>query len=426
MSRLILPLYRLLTVLAAAPLRLWLRARARRGKEIPARLAERRGVEHSPRPPGKLIWLHAASVGETVSLLPVIASLVQLAPATHILVTTGTVTSAALFARRAPAIGGHVQHRFVPLDVPAWVARFLDHWRPDAAALVESELWPNLLAACRSRRIRLMLVNGRMSARSFARWRRLPRVIGPLLSCFTLVQAQSQADADRLQALGAPQVSTPGNLKFAAPPLPADRIELARLTALIGGRPLWLAACTHPGEEALAIAIHHALAPQHPGLLTLIAPRHPERGAEVARLAGAQPVTRRSLHQDPPIEPGLWIADTLGELGLLYRLARIVFVGRSLAVFGGQNPLEPARLGCALAVGPRTENFTEAVALLRQSGGLTVVADGAELRTWVDTALRDPARVAAMGQACAAAAQSASDLPHRVARAIATLAGAVP
>ncbi len=417
--------YRILATLAAPILRLLLRQRARRGKEITARLPERRGVERTSRPQGRLIWLHAASVGETMSLLPVIAHLVQLAPATHILVTTGTVTSATLLARRAPALGGHIHHRFAPLDVPGWVARFIDHWRPDAAALVESELWPNLLAACRARHIKLVLINGRMSERSFARWQRLPGVISTLLASFTLVQAQSQADADRLKALGAPQVSSPGNLKFAAAKLPVDRAELDRLTALIEGRPVWLAASTHPGEEALAIAIHHALMPHHPGLLTIIAPRHPERGADIARLAGTQPVTRRALHQDPPADAGIWLADTLGELGLLYRLAPIVFVGRSLAVYGGQNPLEPARLGCAVATGPRTENFREAVALLRQSGGLTVVPDGAALRSWVETMLSDPDRRTAAGQACAAVAQTASDLPHRVARALATLAGAV-
>jgi 3-deoxy-D-manno-octulosonic-acid transferase len=364
-------------------------------------------------------------MGETMSILPVVASLVQLAPAAHVLVTPGTVTSATLFARRAPALGGHVHHRFVPLDVPGWVGRFLDHWRPDAGAMVESELWPNLLAACRRRGVRLMLINGRMSDRSYRRWRRLPRVIGPLLSAFTLVQAQSREDAERLQALGAGQVSAPGNLKFAAAPLPVDQMELDRLGRLLAGRPVWLAACTHPGEEAVAIAIHHALAPRHPGLLTIIAPRHAERGTDVAGLAGTMPVTRRALQQDPPRESGLWIADTMGELGLLYRLCRIVFVGKSLAVFGGQNPLEPARLGCAVAVGPRTENLREAVALLQQSGGLTVVADGGALRTWVETLLRDSAQADALGQACAAAAQSASDLPHRVARALAVLAGAV-
>ena len=421
----LLTLYRGLATAAAPLLRLWLRRRAARGKEIRTRLAERRGVERGARPAGKLIWLHAASVGEANSVLPVIAALVHQAPALHILVTTGTVTSATVLARRVPAIGGHVYHRFAPLDVPAWVARFLDHWRPDAAGLVESELWPNLLAACRARRVRLVLINARMSDRSFARWRRLPRVIAPLLSSFTLVQAQSPDDAARLRALGAVDVTSPGNLKFAAAKLPVDRTELDRLARLIGGRPVWLAASTHPGEETIAIAIHHALSSRHPGLLTIIAPRHPERGADVAALAGTQPVTRRSLRQDPPASEGLWIADTMGELGLFYRLARIVFVGRSLAVFGGQNPLEPARLGCAIAVGPRTENFRDPVSLLRQSGGLTVVEDGGGLRIWVDDLLSHPAKAARLGQASAEAAQTASDLPSRVARALALLAGAV-
>jgi 3-deoxy-D-manno-octulosonic-acid transferase len=407
--------------LAAPGLRLMLHRRAARGKEVPHRLPERRGIDPAPRPAGRMLWLHAASVGESLSVLPVLQALPADLP---VLFTTGTATSAALLAERLPALGLHqVRHRFVPLDVPAWAARFLDHWRPDAAAFVEGELWPNLLAACQARGIPAMLVNARMSARSASGWSRAPQFARQVLGAFSAVQAQSAGDAARLHALGARNVTMPGNLKLSAPPLPADPAELARLQRLIGDRPVWLAGSTHPGEDEVALAVHRTLAPAHPGLLTLVAPRHPARGAAVAAALGAP---RRSLGQDPPAGAGLWVADTIGEMGLLYRLAPLVFVGRSLAGRGGQNPWEPARLGCAVAVGPHTANFAEAVAALAAAGGLAQVADAAGLAAWVDAMLRDPARRAAAGEAAQSAATGAADLPAQTARALLGLMGAVP
>ncbi len=392
--------------LAQPALRVMLRRRVASGKEIAARLPEREGIDATPRPPGRLLWLHAASVGESVSLLPVLPHLAGVT----ILLTTGTVTSAALMAERAP----DVLHRFVPLDVPGWVARFLDHWRPDAAGFVESELWPNTLAACRARRIPTMLVNARMSERSARGWGRMPGLAHPMLGGFTTVWAQSTADAERLARLGARNPVTAGDLKLSAPPLPVDEAELTRLRALVAGRPVWLAASTHPGEEEIAIRVHAQLAPSHPGLLTIIAPRHPGRGPTIDPTA-----PHRSATADPL--GGIWVADTLGELGLLYRLAPLVFVGRSLTVPGGQNPWEPARLGCALATGPHTANFAPAIQVLREAGALTEVADGAALAAWVDAMLRDPLRRQAAGEAARAAASATSDLPERTAQALLAL-----
>lgn len=391
--------------LAAPVLRVSLRWRARRGKELGDRLAERRGVDATPRPAGQLLWVHAASVGESVSILPVLRALHRRAPEVSVLLTTGTVTSAALMDERLPALGLEgVLHRFAPLDVPRWAARFLDHWRPGAAAFVESELWPNLLAACRARRIPAMLVNARLSARSFARWRLSPRVAGRLLGYLDLVQAQSIADAERLRDLGALSVTSPGNLKFAAPPLPADDAELARIGTARAGRPCWVAASTHPGEEAIVLDAHRRLAPERPGLLTILVPRHPDRGAAVAELAGTIAMTRRSLGAPPPTE-GVWIADTLGELGLWYRLGMAALVGRSLIPpGGGQNPLEPARLGCPVAAGPFMDNFADMARELEAAGALSRVADGAELANWLGTILDDPTHRAAMGAAGLAAA----------------------
>jgi 3-deoxy-D-manno-octulosonic-acid transferase len=407
---------------AAPVLRVMLRRRLRRGKELAGRLAERRGIDATPRPAGRLLWLHAASVGETVSVLPVLAALSARAPELTVLLTTGTVTSARLLARRLEAgLEERVLHRFVPLDVPAWVARFLDHWRPDAAAFVESELWPNLLFASRRRGIPMLLLNARMSARSLAGWRQVPGLARAVLGCFTHVQARSPADAARLEALGAASVSAPGDLKFAAPKLPANPAELERLRAMLAGRPVWLAASTHPGEEALVFAAHRALAPAHPGLLTILVPRHPERGAAIAAAAGDIPLHRRSLGAAPP-DQGVWLADTLGELGLWCRLAGIVFVGRSLlAPGGGQNPLEPARLGCAVAVGPHIGNFLDAAQVLEAAGALTRVADAPALTAWVAALLADPARRAAAGAAGIAAAARWADLPERTAQALLAL-----
>lgn len=394
-----------------------LRMRLRRGKEMPGRLAERRGVDPSARPTGRLLWLHAASVGETTSILPVLPELTGRAPDLHVLLTTGTVTAAELLERRLePAIACRVQHRFVPLDVPAWVSRFLDHWRPDAAGLIESELWPNLLAACRRRSIPLMLINARVSDRSLARWRMAPGLARQVLAGFARVQARSETDARRLRELGCDAVQVCGDLKLAAPPLPFDAAELERLRAQLAGRPVWLAASTHPGEEALIAQTHAALVARHPGLLTIIAPRHPERGAAIAAEIGG---ARRSLGEAAPHE-GIWIADTLGELGLWYRLSPIVFVGRSLlAPGGGQNPLEPARLGCSIAVGPHTGNFADHVGMLTDGGALTTILGTADLARWVDALLRDPTRRDAMGKAALAVIQCyGTDVPRQTADAL--------
>jgi 3-deoxy-D-manno-octulosonic-acid transferase len=403
---------------AAAPLlRQMLRRRVARGKEIATRLPERWGEDDSPRPPGRLLWLHAASIGETVSVLPVLTALHRMAPDVRVLLTTGTVTSAELLARRLPELEleGCVAHRFVPLDVPAWVRRFLAHWRPDAAALVESEIWPNVIRAAGARGIKLMLVNARLSPRSFGRWRRLRGAAGKLFGAFATIQAQSASDAERLLRLGARPASAQGNLKFSALPLPVPRIEWQRLRHAIGARPVWLAASTHPGEEPLVIAVHRALAARHPGMLTIIVPRHPERGAEVAALAGGLPATRRALGEGPPDGAGIWVADTLGELGLFYSAAGIVFVGGSLVPHGGQNPLEPARLGCAVAVGPHVKNFGEPVAILEAAGALARVADAAALAGWVEGLLHDAGQRRAMGEAGTAAARKHGDLPRQVA-----------
>jgi 3-deoxy-D-manno-octulosonic-acid transferase len=407
------------TRVSAPALRVMLRRRVTRGKEIAARLPEREAIDSAPRPEGRLIWLHAASLGETVSILPVITELVR-EPGT-ILLTTGTVTSQRLLAQRLPdlGLGERVIHRFIPLDVPAWGARFLDHWGPDAAAFVESEIWPNMLGAAASRGIPLMLMNARISARSLARWQMAPRTARMVLGWFAVVHPQSRSDGDRFSLLGAPRVLPAGNLKLAAPPLPVDHQALSHLSSLIGG-PTWVAASLHRGEDELVLAAHRRLSATHPGLLTIIAPRHPDRGEAIAALAGGAP--RRSQGEPPPRGGGVWVVDTVGELGLVYRLAPLAFVGGSLVRHGGQNPAEPARLGRAVAVGPNTGNFADVVALLREGGALVEVADAQALSDWVDARLRDPWGTTAMGKKGVVLLDGYATLPAEIAGVLAGLA----
>ena len=409
-----------LTRVSAPGLRVMLRRRVARGREIAARLPEREAIDDTPRPAGRLIWLHAASLGETVSVLPVLVVLAR-EPGT-ILLTTGTVTSQRLLAQRLPdlGLGERVIHRFVPLDVPAWGARFLDHWRPDAAAFVESEIWPNLLAAASRRGIPLMLINARLSARSLGRWQMAPRTARMILGWFTVIHPQSRLDGDRFALLGAPRVLPAGNLKLAAPPLPADNQALSHLSSLIGG-PAWVAASLHRGEDELVLAAHRRLSATHPGLLTIIVPRHPERGEAIAALADGAP--RRALGEPPPRGGGVWVVDTVGELGLVYRLAPLAFVGGSLVPHGGQNPTEPARLGLAVAVGPHTANHADTVALLKAGGALTEVADGQALGDWVDARLRNPWGTTAMGEKGVRVLDGYASLPVEIADVLAGLAG---
>ena len=412
--------WRLAATLLAPLLPLHLRLRARRGKEIADRLGERRGLG-AARPPGRLFWLHAASVGETLSTLPVLDAMARRDPDLRFLVTTGTVTSAELLAQRlSPDLAARVQHRFVPLDVPGWVDRFLADWRPDAGAFVESELWPNLLAGAAAHGVPLALVNARMSPRSAARWGRAPGLARAALGAFRLVIARSAQDARRLGALGVAGVHSWGDLKAAAPPLPADPAALAALRAAIGARPVFLAASTHPGEDAMVLAAHAALAGDVPDLLTIIAPRHPDRGAAIAALgAGAGLVTqRRATGALPGRDAAIYVADTMGELGLFYRLAGAALVGGSLVRHGGQNPLEAARLGCPILLGPHTWNFEEPVARLLEAGGAIRLDGAAALAPAIRDVLSNQGRARDLAMAAASVAQGQADLPDRLAEAL--------
>jgi 3-deoxy-D-manno-octulosonic-acid transferase len=378
--------------------------RLKAGKEDPARINERRGVPGRPRPDGDLVWIHGASVGESLSVLPLVNRLRQARPGLRFLVTTGTTTSAKLMAERLPE---GALHQYIPLDHPRFVESFLDHWRPQAALFVESEFWPNLILAARRRVARMALINGRVSPKSFEEWSRKLQMIRYVLSAFDLLLAQDRQNAERLRALSGREVLSFGNLKNAAPALPAAETLIADLKRAIGGRPLWLAASTHPGEEEAVFAAHRTLKASFPSILTMLAPRHPERGATVRALAEEAGLNarRRSLGESIAAETDIYIADTLGELGVFYRLSDVSFVGGSLTPKGGHNPLEPARLGGAILHGPNTFNFVETYGEMRAGGGAALVRNDRELATAIRRLLSDEKTRLAM----AAAAQRAAD-----------------
>lgn len=394
--------YRLALWLATPGIAAYLLWRAARGRETLERLSERWGATDVPRPAGTVIWLHAASVGELFSALPLVEALHAARADAAFLVTTGTRSSARLAAERLPA---RALHQFAPVDHPLAVRRFLRHWRPQAGLIVESELWPTLIEEAARAGCRLALVNGRISDRSYRKWRRAHGCARALLDRFALVLAQSDGDRARLAALGAPAPRALGNLKSAAPLLGADAAEVARFRQATAGRPLWIAASTHPGEDEIVVAAHRRLLTRHPDLLTIIVPRHPERGAEIAKLARTLGLgtARRSRGEAPAAETGIFVADSLGELGLWYRLAEIAFIGGSLVPHGGQNLLEAAKLGCAVLSGPHTENFREIACLLESDGALKRVQDESSLAAAVDALLSDSA-----GRAAAAAAAATS------------------
>lgn len=391
----ILTLYRGLATALGPAIDAYLRRRIERGKEDAGRLEERRGVAGRPRPPGPLVWFHAASVGESVALLPLVERLRRERPDLVLLVTTGTVTSAATMARRLP---DGVIHQFAPVDRPAWVRRFLAHWRPDVGVWVESDLWPVLVTEAKAFGVRLALVDARMSDGAFDRWRRAGRLGRPLFSAFERVLASSERQAERFAALGCGDVRFVGNLKAAGAPPPIDAAAVDDLRRAIGDRPVWLAANTHPGEDAVVLAAHARLAATVPDVLTVVAPRHPHRGEDIATLAAERGLraVRRATGALPDAGTAVYIADTLGEMGALYAAVPITFLAGSLVPVGGHNPVEPAHAGTALLLGPLMPNNRDAADALIAAGAARPVADAETIAVQVAELLADRTAVGAM------------------------------
>jgi 3-deoxy-D-manno-octulosonic-acid transferase len=380
--------YRRLSAAAAPLAPALIKRRLKQGKEDPARVGERRGVSEDVRPNGPLVWIHGASVGEVLAAAALIEKLRALN--IRILLTSGTVTSAAIVAKRFPA---DIIHQYVPYDSPRYVARFLDHWRPSLALFIESDLWPNLILSSAARRLPMVLINGRMSHRSFPRWRRVNATIAALLGRFDITLAQSQVDAERFAALGSRNVITTGNLKLDVPAPPADSAKLERLLSVTRGRPIIVAASTHPGEEDMLVDTHRALSGVFPQLLSVVVPRHPDRGAAIARTIGATGlnVGLRSHEELPVAATDIYVADTMGELGLFYRLAPIVFMGGSLVPHGGQNPIEAVKLGASIVHGPHVFNFSDVYEALDGAGGARRADSREALIKQLGQLLADPA-----------------------------------
>ena len=356
-----LKLYKALTLACAPLLKTLLKRRISQGKEDRDRLNERMGQATQERPAGHLLWFHAASVGESQSVLILLKTFQKKFPDCRFLVTTGTRSSAALMDKRLP---DWALHQYYPLDHPKWIFSFLDHWRPDLAIWVESELWPNMLLELRNRQVPIALVNARMSKKSYNRWRLVPRSARRLLNVFDLFLAQTQQDARYYKNLGAKNVVLTDSLKYAAQPLPYDENELNRFDKALETRMGWLYASTHAGEEKLSMEIHCSLKKNFPTLLTLIAPRNPARADEIAQLAARYDLTlhKRSENKAPPDpETDIYLIDTFGELGLFYKLSGLACIGRSLSDDGGggHNPIEAVQLGCAVLHGPLVQNFSE-------------------------------------------------------------------
>lgn len=369
-----------------APLgRLIVAARRSLRKEHAIRWRERLGIPGGKVDRAPTVWVHAASVGETIAILPLIGRLAGIG--VQVVLTTVTTASARLVEKRLPA---GVVHQFVPLDIAPYVDRFIRTWNPQLALFVESEIWPVAVQRLAHRNIPLIVLNGRMSARSFRGWQRVPKIAGAIFGRIRLCLAQSGPDADRFEALGVSRVVSVGNIKFDAPVPEAASVIGAALEKAIAGRPVFLAASTHEGEEDIVLDAFEQLVERIPDLLLVLAPRHPDRGADVMSLVvGRQfDVCQRSAGALPSRRTSVYVADTLGELGTLYRLSTVAFVGGSLVDRGGHNPIEPSRLGAAVVSGGFVRNFTEVYDALLADGAVTLVADAGELADAVEHLVR--------------------------------------
>jgi 3-deoxy-D-manno-octulosonic-acid transferase len=405
----------------AAVARRSLEKRRQDGKEDPHRLPERMGEASLPRPPGQLAWFHAASVGEAASLLEMLRRLTQARRGLSCLVTTGTVTSAQFLADRLPE---NCIHQYAPVDVLPWVKRFLDHWRPDVAVWTESELWPAMLHETHARGIPMLLINARISARSFRRWRSTGGLARTLLGRFERILAQDDLAGEQLLLLGADpdRLTVEGTLKEGAAPLPYDEAERVRIARALSGRPVWLAASTHPGEEEMVIGAHNAARRALPMLALILAPRHPARGDALAGMLRSRGLTVAQRSRSEPIgaDTDVYLADTLGEMGLWYRIAAVSFVGGSLVDVGGHNPFEPALLGSAILFGPHVRNFADGYRRLSDADAAVLVRSEAELAEAL-VATMAPDRAAAMAAAGWAACSEGAEVTDAVLSAIGDL-----
>lgn len=429
MTTLPLRLYRRLTARSEKLLQKLLQKRLEQGKEDPARLWERMGMAKRERPQGPLTWLHAASVGEAQSALILIEHILKARPDMHILLTTGTRTSAESIGQKLPP---GAFHQYLPLDHPVWVKRFMDHWRPDLALWMESELWPNLILEIKERGIMAALVNARLSDKSYARWKWFPKTAEALLETFSAVLAQTGPDYTRYRELGARWALVTDNLKYSARPLPADEDSLRLIAAKMAGRKNWVYASTHAGEEDMACRLHAILKNNWPDLLTVIVPRHPDRGEEIEALCRSQRLRAQRRSVDPAGGPepdtDIYIADTMGELGLFYRIAPIACIGRSFSKDGGggHNPLEAAQLGCAVLHGPNVQYQKEIYEEMQKADAVLSPGDERHFLTMLQDLLEKPEYLSHMQKKAGAFAATKTGVIGRVMEALKPMLEKIP
>jgi 3-deoxy-D-manno-octulosonic-acid transferase len=385
-----LSLYRVGTKLISPAVPYLLTRRVRAGKEDTKRLNERVAQNLKQRAAGPLVWLHGASVGETLMLSRIVHALAAARPEARFVVTSQTLASADVLARRLPS--DVARQQMAPIDAPAIVRRFLDHWKPDLAIFAESEIWPNMLVETSQRKIPLALVNARMTRGSIENWLRLRETADDLLSRFNYIGAADDLTALGIEEITGNPVSRPGSLKLDAPAPSVDEAELRRLREQIGDRPVWLAASTHAGEEHLAFAAHAVLKTSFPNALLIVAPRHSNRAEEIAKLAQQGPAfAQRSRNEAIKPQTSIYLADTMGEMGIFFSLAGVALMGGALKPnVGGHNPIEPARLGAYVLSGPHAYNFKEAYdAVIQHQAGQILKDDHPRtLAAAVETALK--------------------------------------
>lgn len=380
-------LYKIVVILLYPFVLANLMRRKSRGKEHETRFEEKLGQITVKRPKGKLIWFHAVSIGESLSIISLIHRIRKDDPDVNILVTTSTLASEKLMAQRLPE---RCIHQFAPLDFPWIVKAFLDHWKPNAVLWVESEFWPNKLLNVTKRGIPLILLNGRISERSYKFWGAFPTTIKKLLGFFSLIVVQSEEFLTSFKKLGAKNVLTFGDLKFFNIPVPVNESDLKALKQSIGSRPFWLAASTHHGEEEIVLHIHKRLKKKHPNLLTILLPRHPERAKDILkRTSLSKKIKQRSQGQMIDDATDVFLVDTLGEVGTFYKLSPIVFVGGSLVPVGGHNILEPAHFDCAIIHGKHMGNFKSFTSIFDSFDASLCVRGESELQNAVDRLLKN-------------------------------------
>lgn len=353
---------------------IWLYVHYRRLKSLDDqnRFKERFGIPSIARPNGRIVWFHSASVGETLSLRSFVNEWHLRYPEDNILITTTTITAAKIVKDQFQNVA---THQFVPFDIKLWVNRFLNYWNPDQAFFVDSELWPNILYTCNQRNIPLILLNARLSDRSYKRWKKVPILAKSLLNQFKLCLAPGAETEERLKSLGAINVGRMANLKFSVPPLPINQTYVDYFSPFFDQKHVWIAASTHPGEEELIFNVHKILKEKLPNLLTIIAPRHPHRANTLAKMASTQnlvfPTLASALSEFAQNSDGL-IIDEIGQLGTFYTLSNIVFMGGSLVPHGGHNPIEPIHFKKPVFYGIHMHNFREVCQVLEQTDSLTL------------------------------------------------------